>query len=97
MPSDYRSASGLLNPNASLYTFHLIFHLDALPREKKGLSSVSLAPWRKDEGTSDRKDCICLVFCSIIYTLLSVVVAPADLISVLWVVTLLILAPDPGW
>lgn len=97
MPSDYRPASGLLNPNASHYIFHLIFHLDSLPREKKGLSSVSLASWRKDEGTSDRKDCICLVFYSIIYTLLSDVVAPADLISVLWVVTLLILAPDPGW
>lgn len=58
---------------------------------------MSFASWRKDEGTSDRKDCICLVFYSIIYTLLSVVVAPAVLISVLWVVTLLILAPDPGW
>lgn len=42
MPSDYRPANDLLNTNASLYIFHIIFHLDALPRERKGLSPVCL-------------------------------------------------------
>lgn len=101
VPSVYRPAIHLLNPNASLYIFHVIFHLDALPRERKGPLPVSIAPLSKGEGLSERKDCIRSVVYWIIYSVLSdpvsSVVVPGDLIIILWVLTLLILPPVPGW
>lgn len=60
-------------------SLHLIFHLDALPGERKVPLPVSIAPWSKDEGLSERKNCICSVLYWIIYSLLSMTLFP-----VLW-------------
>lgn len=60
VPSVYRSAIDLLNPNASLCIFHQYFTwMLCLEKGMVGPMPMSAAPWSQDEGLSERRDCIC--------------------------------------